>query len=183
MAVGVPPRAAISGPGKVGVEVPQAAIGLDCWIDFALGKPPVALAFVPFGAVVVLGVVAATPKRPVRLLVPVVADPGGVLEDHRNLGVAEAPLVALRSGAAISDVFALVVPRDATLVVRRGVRKTGCVVLVLELTDVSGVAFLVLDANFAIVVGRHKRVVVVAAAPLVSLGLVIWRQTVDGTNT
>jgi len=79
--------------------------------------------------------------------------------------------VTLRSSTAITLLCALIVPRDAALVVDMGVGHAFSIISVPQFADVAGFALAVLNPKFGNVVGSHYCTIVVASIPSVTL----WR--------
>jgi len=134
VAVSVPSNAAITRPGAGVVPFPLAAFVLDGWVDHALGVPPVSLAQISGSAVTLASrrvIVAAAIVLLFVLQSTRLANTRGVVEFLRETNLAKSVGVALGSHTAITLIFALVVPRNTTLVIDMGIGHAGGVVCVL----------------------------------------------------
>jgi len=132
MAMGFPSHAAITGSWIRIVVIPFAAIGLDSWIDYTTGVPPISRTQVSRGTISLTAALVFETPRPDFL---VYLD-GTFGTNSRRISkilfqthLAIATTVAFRSGTTIATIFALVVPRDAAFVVGAGVGHTGGVIL------------------------------------------------------
>jgi len=73
--------------------------------------------------------------------------------------------VTLGSFAAVTLLFAFVVPRDAALVIHMGIGEASGVILILQFAVVTAIALGIFDAKFRNVVWTLHGTVVVASAP------------------
>ena len=173
----VPPNTAITGTRIGIVVVVLAAFVLHVMIDWTFGVPPVAWTDVPFGTVTLsTGFVLQTAVPQWLILLDdagIVTDTGWVLVQRWFVDVAVSKIVTFRSTAAITLLFAFVVPRDAAFVIGMRVRHTGSIILVLQFTNETVGTFRILNTHMRIVIGWDHHIIVMAPLPRIPMRGVI----------
>lgn len=169
---------------RVGVvPFPLAAVVLHRLIDLATSVPTVTDAEVAVSAIALAAscIVETTGVQFFIFLEGAgVADARGILVYFRKAHLAVSMGVTLGSFAAVTNLFAFVVPRDAALVIHMGIGEARGVILILQFAVVTAWALGILDAKFRNVVWSLNGAVVVASGPGVALRHVGCGATKDG---